>query len=61
MAENVELIMEGKKIKAVGGGHKNIKNPVKCRPKGISNARVKGHWEKRRTKKSKPKDNKTPT
>ncbi|KAH0449061.1 hypothetical protein IEQ34_022861 [Dendrobium chrysotoxum] len=48
MAENVEFIMEGKKITTI------LNAKLGCRPKGISNARLKGHWEKRKSKKLKP-------
>ncbi|KAL0908124.1 hypothetical protein M5K25_022597 [Dendrobium thyrsiflorum] len=32
------------------GVHKKVKHPVKCRPKGVSNARLKSHWEKKKPK-----------
>ncbi|KAH0464251.1 hypothetical protein IEQ34_007037 [Dendrobium chrysotoxum] len=51
MTKNVDFILEGKKI---------ITNPLKCRPKGISNARLKGHREKRKGKKLKCAEQNTP-
>ncbi|KAI0486594.1 hypothetical protein KFK09_029343 [Dendrobium nobile] len=55
IAENVDFILAGMKIfhplKKSGGGLKNVNDPQKCRPKCISNARLKIHWEMRKTKK----------
>ncbi|KAL0907915.1 hypothetical protein M5K25_022370 [Dendrobium thyrsiflorum] len=63
MARNVQLILEGKKINNTNPvcGRKNIKDPAKCRPKGISNARLKDHWEKKKKKKIKNTDFTAPT
>ncbi|KAH0452823.1 hypothetical protein IEQ34_017147 [Dendrobium chrysotoxum] len=64
MAKNVELILNGKRknLKFIGntqGGFEKLKNPLKCRAKGISNARLKSHWEKRKCKKKKLADHAT--
>ncbi|KAL0903250.1 hypothetical protein M5K25_027611 [Dendrobium thyrsiflorum] len=63
VAHNVQLILEGKKFNNTNPvcGRKNIKDPAKCRPKGISNARLKDHWEKKKKKKIKNTDFTTPT
>ncbi|PKU73376.1 hypothetical protein MA16_Dca024178 [Dendrobium catenatum] len=57
MAENVDFILAGMKnchpFKRAGGGLKNVNDPQKCRPKGISNARLKSHWEMRMKRKKK--------
>ncbi|KAH0448125.1 hypothetical protein IEQ34_021925 [Dendrobium chrysotoxum] len=59
MDENVGFILAKKKNsqpfvrKRVGRGLKNVKDPQNCRPKGISNARLKSHWEMRKNKKKK--------
>ncbi|PKU77617.1 protein FAR1-RELATED SEQUENCE 5-like [Dendrobium catenatum] len=55
LALNVQNIMEGKRNKCITEGiHKSIRDPAKRRPKGVSNARLKDHWEKRKAKKVKP-------
>ncbi|KAH0460473.1 hypothetical protein IEQ34_011136 [Dendrobium chrysotoxum] len=67
MAGKVRCIMEGKKVEnnkvynRNGGAQRNIKYPTKCRPKDISNTRLKDHREKRKSKKLKPIVNNTPT
>ncbi|KAL0927840.1 hypothetical protein M5K25_002055 [Dendrobium thyrsiflorum] len=49
MADNVDFILAGKKNNqkfagnTASGVHKKVKDPVKCKPKGISNARLKSH------------------
>ncbi|PKU63438.1 hypothetical protein MA16_Dca026008 [Dendrobium catenatum] len=54
LAGKVHFIKEGKtKLPISGTGNKTIKDPAKCWPKGISNARLKDHWEKRKSKKVK--------
>ncbi|KAL0924016.1 hypothetical protein M5K25_004817 [Dendrobium thyrsiflorum] len=57
MADNVDFILAGKTNKQTNKGnigtgvHKKVKDPMKCRPKGVSNVRLKSHWEKRKPKK----------
>ncbi|KAL0920180.1 hypothetical protein M5K25_009298 [Dendrobium thyrsiflorum] len=59
MAENIDLLVEGKMInsnfiaksKSRAAPVSAFKDPQKCRPKGISNARLKGYWEKKKQKK----------
>ncbi|KAH0451403.1 hypothetical protein IEQ34_018702 [Dendrobium chrysotoxum] len=58
MTENIDFILTGKNIqpfvrKIAGGGLNNVKDPQKCRPKDISNARLKSHWEIRKSMKRK--------
>ncbi|KAL0910674.1 hypothetical protein M5K25_018751 [Dendrobium thyrsiflorum] len=56
MADNVDFILAGKQNKqadnlnTAGSVHNKVKDPVKCRPKGVSNARLKSHWEKKKPK-----------
>ncbi|KAL0906158.1 hypothetical protein M5K25_024627 [Dendrobium thyrsiflorum] len=59
MAENIDLLVEGKmtnsnfiaKSKSRAAPVSAFKDPQKRRPKGISNARLKGYWEKKKQKK----------
>ncbi|PKU66592.1 hypothetical protein MA16_Dca006920 [Dendrobium catenatum] len=57
IAKNVDLILDGKKKNhrfiTNTGGSKKLKDSLKCRPKGISNARLKGHWENKKYTKKK--------
>ncbi|KAH0459729.1 hypothetical protein IEQ34_012543 [Dendrobium chrysotoxum] len=48
-------------IDLLGEDKKNIKDPKKCQPKDISNARLKDQWEKRKSKKLKPTEKNAPT
>ncbi|KAI0515936.1 hypothetical protein KFK09_008607 [Dendrobium nobile] len=41
-----------KDVASSQGGTANLKDPLKRRPKGISNARLKSHWEKKKRPKS---------
>ncbi|KAL0927741.1 hypothetical protein M5K25_001947 [Dendrobium thyrsiflorum] len=58
MAENIDLLVEGKmtnsnficKSKSRAAPVSAFKDPQKRRPKGISNARLKGYWEKKKQK-----------
>ncbi|KAL0906161.1 hypothetical protein M5K25_024631 [Dendrobium thyrsiflorum] len=58
-AENINLLVEGKmtnsnfiaKSKSRAAPVSAFKDPQKRRPKGISNARLKGYWEKKKQKK----------
>ncbi|KAL0926229.1 hypothetical protein M5K25_002441 [Dendrobium thyrsiflorum] len=58
MAENIDLLVEGKmtnsnfiyKSKSRAAPVSAFKDPQKCRPKGISNARLKGYWKKKKEK-----------
>ncbi|KAL0904648.1 hypothetical protein M5K25_026777 [Dendrobium thyrsiflorum] len=56
MADNIDFILAGQptnqsnKQNLAGAGHKNVKDPLKCRPKGVSNAILKSHWEKKKPK-----------
>ncbi|KAL0910954.1 hypothetical protein M5K25_019051 [Dendrobium thyrsiflorum] len=56
MADNVDFILAGKPSNqadnqnTAGTVHNKVKDPVKCRPKGVSNARLKSHWEKKKPK-----------
>ncbi|KAL0908951.1 hypothetical protein M5K25_023466 [Dendrobium thyrsiflorum] len=56
MADNVDFILAGqpnKQSKKQNIGvvvHKKVKDPVKCRPKSVSNAKLKSHWEKKKLK-----------
>ncbi|KAH0469549.1 hypothetical protein IEQ34_001107 [Dendrobium chrysotoxum] len=49
MSENINLILYGKR-----NNHNSpkVKDPPKQQPKGISNARLKSHWEKKKKPKS---------
>ncbi|KAL0922196.1 hypothetical protein M5K25_006165 [Dendrobium thyrsiflorum] len=59
MAENIDLLVDGKmtnsnlisKSKSRAAPVSAFKDPQKRRPKGISNARLKGYWEKKKQKK----------
>ncbi|KAI0507201.1 hypothetical protein KFK09_013323 [Dendrobium nobile] len=52
LAAKVHSIKLGRKnIPISGTGHETIKDPKKCRPKGVSNARLKDHGEKKKPKK----------
>ncbi|PKU68465.1 Protein FAR1-RELATED SEQUENCE 9 [Dendrobium catenatum] len=58
MYKKLYLILGGKKrnekdVAGSQGGTANLKDPLKRRPKGISNARLKSHWEKKKRPKSK--------
>ncbi|KAI0491330.1 hypothetical protein KFK09_026551 [Dendrobium nobile] len=58
MYKKLYLILGGKKrnqkdVASSQGGTANLKDPLKRRPKGISNARLKSHWEKKKRPKSK--------
>ncbi|KAH0469114.1 hypothetical protein IEQ34_002346 [Dendrobium chrysotoxum] len=58
VTENIDLILDSKRKnnKFVGntqGRFAKLKDLLKCRPKGISNARLRGHWEKNKKHKSK--------
>ncbi|PKU68657.1 Protein FAR1-RELATED SEQUENCE 7 [Dendrobium catenatum] len=58
MYKKLYLILGGKKrnqkdVASSQGGTANLKDPLKHRPKGISNARLKSHWEKKKRPKSK--------
>ncbi|KAH0466482.1 hypothetical protein IEQ34_003720 [Dendrobium chrysotoxum] len=58
MAENLYSILGGKKtnqkyVARSQGGSVNLKDPLKYRPKGISNVRLKSHWEKKKQPKNK--------
>ncbi|KAH0466963.1 hypothetical protein IEQ34_004201 [Dendrobium chrysotoxum] len=58
MAENVDTIHDGKKnnhklLSNTQCGITKLKNPPKCKPKGITNVTLKGYWEKKRKPKSK--------
>ncbi|KAH0470074.1 hypothetical protein IEQ34_001632 [Dendrobium chrysotoxum] len=44
--------LAGSPIQA-GGVIEKLKDPLQCRPKDISNTRLKGHWEKKKKTKSK--------
>ncbi|KAI0507978.1 hypothetical protein KFK09_014108 [Dendrobium nobile] len=62
LAAKVHSIKLGRKNKPISGaGNEIIKDPKKCRPKGVSNARLKDHWERRKTKKVKPTEKNPPT
>ncbi|KAL0914138.1 hypothetical protein M5K25_017646 [Dendrobium thyrsiflorum] len=56
MADNVDFILAGKPSNqgdnqnTAGTAPNKVKDPVKCRPKGVSNARLKSHWEKKKPK-----------
>ncbi|KAL0926733.1 hypothetical protein M5K25_002978 [Dendrobium thyrsiflorum] len=58
MAENIDLLVDGKmtnsnlisKSKSRAAPVSAFKDPQKRRPKGISNARLKGYWEKKKQK-----------
>ncbi|KAI0508043.1 hypothetical protein KFK09_014177 [Dendrobium nobile] len=52
-SEKLDLIVFGKRktYKSTQGDSVQLKDPLKRRPKGISNARLKSHWEKKTKRK----------
>ncbi|KAH0451399.1 hypothetical protein IEQ34_018698 [Dendrobium chrysotoxum] len=57
MIENINLILYSKRksynfLRNTYGGIAKLNDALKCRPKGISNAMLKGHWEKKKKHKS---------
>ncbi|KAL0904396.1 hypothetical protein M5K25_026499 [Dendrobium thyrsiflorum] len=56
MSENIDLILNGKRKnhkfprEISQGGIAKVKDPIKHRPKGVSNAMLKSHWEKNKGK-----------
>ncbi|KAH0457743.1 hypothetical protein IEQ34_013058 [Dendrobium chrysotoxum] len=58
IAENINLILDGKRnnykfLGNIQGDIVKFKDPIKCRPKGNSNIRLKGHCVKKKKPKSK--------
>ncbi|KAI0527089.1 hypothetical protein KFK09_002687 [Dendrobium nobile] len=64
IAENVDLILNASKdsnLDTNSSMQTKIKDPIKRRPKGVSNARLKSHWEKRKPKRKKAEEQPTPS
>ncbi|KAH0458381.1 hypothetical protein IEQ34_013696 [Dendrobium chrysotoxum] len=59
IAENIYLILHGKRnnqkfLGRTHGGIAKVKDPLKRRPKGISNARLKSQYKKKKPKRKAP-------
>ncbi|PKU82121.1 Protein FAR1-RELATED SEQUENCE 5 [Dendrobium catenatum] len=64
IVENVDLILNASKdsnLDTNSSMRTKIKDPIKRRPKGVSNARLKSYWEKRKPKRKKAEEQPTPS